>query len=43
MGTLPANRLVGTVLEEPLKSSIGDVPKYSVLLTVLLTLASLFC
>ena len=34
--------LHGTVLEEPLKSSIGDVPKYSVLLTVLLTLASLF-
>ena len=34
--------LHGTVLEELLKSLIEDVPKYSVLLTVLLTLASLF-
>ena len=34
--------LHGTVLEEPLKSSIGGLPKYSVLLTLLLTLASSF-
>ena len=33
MGTLPANRLVGTVLEEPLKTSIGRLPKYSSLLS----------